>query len=144
MSKKKEKERQCYCPRKKEKEKKKATAQTKRRRKKDKKERKEKCNLLPCGERKKKKNNKDNLKNVHMGATYSPLSLLPILRIKHFDGFGEKTYELYHLFSFLSTQLNTLQKGFILIFSLKFFVYFISPLNKHTLNFYFFPVIFLC
>ena len=143
MSKKKKKRGNVTAQEKKKKKKKRQLPRQKEEKKKIKKKEKKRATYCLV-EKEKKNNNKDNLKNVHMGATYSPLSLLPILRIKHFDGFGEKTYELYHLFSFLSTQLNTLQKGFILIFSLKFFVYFISPLNKHTLNFYFFPVIFLC
>ena len=45
--------------------------------------------------------------------------------------FKEKTLRSHHLFSFLLTQPNTLQKVFIPIFFPKFFIYPISPPNKH-------------
>ena len=53
---------------------------------------------------------------------------------KLFGGFEEKTLKFYHLFSFFSTQLNTLQKSFSSSFLFKVFLYPISPPNKHTLK----------
>ena len=61
-----------------------------------------------------------------------PFSFLSILRRKLFGGFREKTHEPHHLFSFLPTQPNILKKVFLPIFSSKFFIHLISPLNKHT------------
>ena len=51
----------------------------------------------------------------------SSLSFLSILGKKHFDEPGEKTLEPHHLFSFLPTQPNTLQKSFPSHFLFKVF-----------------------
>ena len=102
---------------------------------KKKKRKQEKCNLLPRGKNK-------NLKNVHMGQCTPLLNFFPILEIKHFIEFREKTLKFHHLFSSLSTQLSTLQKSFIFIFSPKFFANLNSPPNKHTLNFLLFSYYF--
>ena len=64
----------------------------------------------------------------------SSLSFLSILERKFFGGPREKTLEPQHLFSFLPTQLNTLQKVFLPIFSSKFSIHPISPPNKHTVT----------
>ena len=52
---------------------------------------------------------------------FSPFSFLPILGRKLFGGPGEKTPLAHHLFSFLSIQLNTLQKSFSSHFLSKIF-----------------------
>ena len=49
----------------------------------------------------------------------------------------ERKYLVYHLLSFLLTQPNTLKKVLFPIFSPKFFIYPISPQNKHTLTLFF-------
>ena len=51
----------------------------------------------------------------------SSLSFLSILERKHFGGLGEKIPTPHHLFFFLSTHPNTLQKKFSLLFSLQSF-----------------------
>ena len=51
---------------------------------------------------------------------------------KHFGGPEEKTPGPYHIFSFIPTQLNTLQKNFPSHFSPKFSIHPLSPPNKHT------------
>ena len=58
----------------------------------------------------------------------SSLSFLSILERKLFDGFGEKIPRSHYLFSFLPTQLNTLQKNFPFHFLSKIFhpLYFTS------------------
>ena len=50
-----------------------------------------------------------------------PLNFLSTLGRKHFGGFEEKTSESHHLFLFLLTQPNTLQKGFSSHFHSKVF-----------------------
>ena len=62
--------------------------------------------------------------------TFLPLSFS---ESKLFYGLKEKTARPYHLFSFISIQLNTLPKSFHFYFFLKFSVYHISPSNKDTL-----------
>ena len=52
---------------------------------------------------------------------FSLFSFLPILGRKLFGGPGEKTSLAHHLFSFLSIQLNTLQKSFSSHFLSKIF-----------------------
>ena len=52
---------------------------------------------------------------------------------KLFGGLKEKIPRPYHLFSFPPSNLTHSKKVFILIFSPKFLIHFISPLNKHTL-----------
>ena len=59
------------------------------------------------------------------------------LERKLFDGSGDKTPRVYHLFSFLSTQPNTIKNVFFPIFSPKFSIHHISPQNKHTLTLFF-------
>ena len=58
----------------------------------------------------------------------SSLSFLSILERKLFGGFGEKIPRSHYLFSFLPTQLNTLQKNFPFHFLSKIFhpLYFTS------------------
>ena len=53
---------------------------------------------------------------------------------KLFDRLGEKTPGPHYLFSFFLTQPNILKKVFLPIFSLKIFIYPISPSNKHILK----------
>ena len=69
-----------------------------------------------------------------LSSLFSSFSFLFILERKLFGGPGEKIFGPYHLFSFLPTQSNTLQKVFLLVFSPKFSIHPISPPNKHTLT----------
>ena len=96
------------------KERKKEEATCTRKHKKEK-EKKELVELLMC-----------NNGNAHghfrpLSNLFSPFSFLSILGRKLFDWFGEKTLRPHHLFSFLSIQLNTLQKISIFYFLSKVF-----------------------
>ena len=89
----------------------------------------------------KKRNVDEAHVQLHMGifvqkwCPISPFSFFSILERKLFGKSREKKLGSYYLFSFLSTLPNTLKKVFLLIFSLKYFIHPISPLNKHTLSF---------
>ena len=77
---------------------------------------------------------------LHMGifiqkwCPISSFNFISILRKKLFGRLGEETPRPHHLLSFIPTQLFTLKKVFLPIFSPKFFIYPISPPNKHTLS----------
>ena len=81
--------------------------------------------VLPNGEEKKKK--RQLKENVHMGIFVNQEKIHPIHFSSHFGGFREKTFEPYHLFSFLSIQPNILQKSFSSNFFSKVFHPFVSP-----------------
>ena len=63
----------------------------------------------------------------------SPISFLPVLGRKHFERPREKTSGLHHLFSFLPTQPNLLQKKFSFLFSFHSFPFIMFHLQTNTL-----------
>ena len=105
---------------------------------------------LPCKSKEKKKKERQHPKErkrkkekkIWRRSMWTSSSTVPICPIFHFSFlsilgrkfFGrpeKKTPGSYHLFSFFSTQPNTIQKVFIFIFFRKFFIHPISLPNKH-------------
>ena len=65
---------------------------------------------------------KSNIRGIFKNSFHElPPSFLSILERKLFGGSREKTPGLHHLFSFIPTQLNTLQKSFFSHFLFKVF-----------------------
>ena len=96
---------------------------------KEKKKRKKRGNIQRKEKGKKKlKMKKINVEKLIHSTKMSNFSLQLSLH------FAEKTPGSSHLFSFLSTQPNTLQKVFISIFFPNFFIHLISPPRKHIGN----------
>ena len=59
--------------------------------------------------------------HMHMGIFVNQEKIHPTQFSLHFGGLGEKTYEPHHLFFFILTQPNTLQKSFTFHFLSKVF-----------------------
>ena len=127
---KKRKTKEATCLAQKEKEKRKGTSK-----KEKKKKRKRRRRKRQCAQQKKKKGRKELDMGifVYYATLFSFFNFFLILGRKLFGRSKEKTLGFYNLFFFLLTQPNTLQKILILIFTLKFYIYPILRLNKHTL-----------
>ena len=101
---------------------------------KEKKKRKRRRRKRQCAQPKKEKKGRKELDMgifVYYATLFSSFNFLFILGRKLFD--RSKHLGPHNLFFFLLTQPNTLQKILIFIFALKFYIYPILCLNKHTL-----------
>ena len=88
-----------------------------------------------CTKRGKKK--KKGIGHEHFCPLNSPIFSFQFslhLEEKTFWWAWRENTQVHYLFSFIPTQPNTLKKVFLPIFSPKFSIHSISPLNKHTLT----------
>ena len=130
-SRKEKKNKRGNMPSTKRKRKKKGNVQERKEKKKGKEE--EERGNVPSKKKKKGRKELDMGIFVYYATLFSSFNFLLILGRKLFGRSKEKILGSHNLFFFLLTQPNTLQKILIFIFALKFYIYPILCLNKHTL-----------